>query len=260
MKISFINMIADLCEAAGADIGAVAEGIGLDRRIGPAFLRPGIGFGGFCFPKDLQAFVRIAETFGCKFDLLRAVERINQERIEKFVAKVQKELWVLRGKTIAVWGLAFKPNTDDIRFAPALAVVRSLLEAGARIQAYDPKAIVRAKREVPEISACKDMYQAAERSDAILVLTEWHEFQGADWKRLLSLVNRPIVFDGRNCLTTDSLRALGFQYFGVGNASAKEIGEQELTVESAWNTVSGTAVLPGRGLDPRSVVVPRRPC
>ena len=217
MKISFINMVADLCEAAGANIEAVAEGIGLDRRIGPAFLRPGIGFGGFCFPKDLQAFVRIAENFGCDFSLLKEVERINHKRLDRFVAKVQDELWVLRGKTIAVWGLAFKPDTDDIRFSPAMAIVRRLLAAGASVRAYDPQSMERAKHEVPEIIFCDSLYEAAEEADAILVLTEWEEFRNADWGRLFSMVSRPIVLDGRNCLSASCVRAEGFQYIGVGD-------------------------------------------
>lgn len=218
MKISFINMIADLCEAAGADIEKVAEGIGLDRRIGPAFLRPGIGFGGFCFPKDLQAFVRIAETFGCHFSLLKEVENINHERVEKFVDKVKKELWVLRGKTIAVWGLAFKPDTDDIRFAPSLEIIRRLVDAGARVQAYDPQAMERAKKAMPEIISCDSLYQSAEGAQAILLLTEWEEFRKADWGHVASLVDRRVIFDGRNCLSPEVLAAEGFQYFGVGNA------------------------------------------
>ena len=138
MKISFINAVADLCEAAGADVRKVAEGIGLDPRIGSSFLNPGIGFGGFCFPKDLQAFVRIAEKFGCDFAMFKEVEKLNLQRVNKFVEKVKHELWVLRGKKIGVWGLAFKPNTDDIRFAPALSLIRQLLAEGAIVQAYDP--------------------------------------------------------------------------------------------------------------------------
>ncbi len=149
MKISFINMVSDLCEAAGADISKVAEGIGMDPRIGSSFLNPGIGFGGFCFPKDLQAFVRIADKFGCNFALLKEVERINQTRIEQIVEKIKKELWVLRGKKISVWGLAFKPNTDDIRFAPALSIIRRLLAEGAIIQVFDPQAMEKTKKELP---------------------------------------------------------------------------------------------------------------
>lgn len=218
-KISFINMVADLCEAAGADITKVAEGIGLDPRIGASFLSPGIGFGGFCFPKDLQAFVRIAEKFGCDFALLREVERINYARIDRFVQKVKKELWVLRGKKIAVWGLAFKPDTDDIRFAPALTVIRQLLAEGAVIQAYDPEAMERCRKELPQVKYCADAYEATQGAEAILVLTEWAEFRKIDWAQVKGLVERPLVLDGRNALKPEELAAHGFQYVGIGGVA-----------------------------------------
>ncbi|MGH9375777.1 MAG: UDP-glucose dehydrogenase family protein, partial [Terriglobia bacterium] len=187
MKISFINMIADLCEAAGADVTQVAEGIGLDQRIGQAFLRPGIGFGGFCFPKDLQAFVRIGEKLGVDFSLLREAERINQRRIEQFVEKLRGELWVLRGKKIAIWGLAFKPDTDDVRFAPSLSIIRRLLAEGAEISAYDPQAADKAKAVLPGVRYCDDAYEAVEGTEALLVLTEWEEFETADLDRVRNL-------------------------------------------------------------------------
>jgi UDPglucose 6-dehydrogenase len=220
MKISFINMVADLCEAAGADIGKVAEAVGLDPRIGSSFLQPGIGFGGFCFPKDLQAFVRIAEKFGCDFSLLKEVERINKNRVEKFVEKIKNELWVLRGKRICVWGLAFKPKTDDIRFAPALSILRQLLAEGAQVQAYDPQAMAKAQLEIPDVTYCKDMYEAAVGAEAIVLLTEWDEFQGADWDLLSRLVQRPLLLDGRNTLSAEQVSACGFQYVGIGGISA----------------------------------------
>jgi UDPglucose 6-dehydrogenase len=219
MKISYINMVADLCETAGADISKVVEGIGLDPRIGSSFLRPGIGFGGFCFPKDLQAFVRIAEKFGCDFSLLKEVERINQSRVEKFVDKVKRELWVLRGKKICVWGIAFKPDTDDVRFAPAIAIMRKLLTEGAKLRAYDPKALGKAKNEVPEVEYCQDIYEAAEGADAIVLLTEWEEFRSVDWTRLAALVERPLIIDGRNMFSFDDVTANGFQYVGIGGVS-----------------------------------------
>jgi UDPglucose 6-dehydrogenase len=219
MKISFINMVADLCEAAGADIGKVSEGIGLDPRIGPSFLRPGIGFGGFCFPKDLQAFVRIAEKFGCDFDLLKQVERINQSRVGKFVEKIKKELWVLRGKRICVWGLAFKPETDDIRFAPALTIIRQLLSEGATVQAYDPQAMEKAQKELPEVTYCQDVYEAASGAEAIVLLTEWEQFRNADFARLAGLVERRLIVDGRNALPKEEVTAHGFQYLGIGGVS-----------------------------------------
>ena len=216
MKISFINMIADLCEAAGADISRVAEGIGMDRRIGAAFLRPGIGFGGFCFPKDLQAFVRIAEKFGCDFALLREVEKINLKRVAQFVELVRRELWVLRGKKIGVWGLAFKPNTDDVRFAPSIEIIRRLLAEGVVIQAYDPEATNTAKAVLPGVKFCQDPYQAAEGADAVILLTEWDEFESVDLSRLRSLVARPLIIDGRNALHRQDVESAGFQYICIG--------------------------------------------
>jgi len=220
MKISFINLVAELCEAAGADIRKVAQGIGLDPRIGPAFLRPGIGFGGFCFPKDLQAFVRIAEKFGCDFSLLREVEKINDRCVTRFVEKVRHELWVLNGKRIAVWGLAFKPDTDDVRFAPSLSIIKKLMVEGAEIRAYDPRAIQNAKRELPDIIYCLDPYEAAKEAEAILVLTEWPQFQKIDWDRLRALVERPLIIDGRNLFSSDEVAAQGFQYVGIGGLFA----------------------------------------
>ena len=223
VKISFINLMADLCEASGADIGMVAEGIGLDRRIGPAFLSPGLGFGGFCLPKDLQAFVRIGEKLGCDFTLLRETEKINLQRTGHFLEKVKQELWVLRGKKIAVWGLAFKPGTDDVRYSPALDVVRRLLAWGAEVQAYDPQASANARLQIPELICCSDLYEAAHGVEAILLLTEWKEFREADWTRVRAIVNRPLVIDGRNFLSRDALTAQGFVYVDIGRRSPQEM-------------------------------------
>jgi UDPglucose 6-dehydrogenase len=220
MKISFINMVANLCEAVGADVAKVAEGMGLDPRIGAAFLNPGIGFGGFCFPKDVQAFIRIAEKSGCDFSLLKEVEKINQRRIHDFVEKIRKELWVVRGKKVAVWGLAFKPNTDDVRFAPSIALVKSLLDEGATVSAYDPQATEKAKAILPDITYCKDPYQAAQGADAVLIVTEWEEFRRIDWARLRGVVERPLVLDGRNMLNADDVTAHGFSYVSVGRPPA----------------------------------------
>jgi UDPglucose 6-dehydrogenase len=216
MKISFINMVANLCEEVGADVTKVAQGMGLDPRIGSTFLNPGIGFGGFCFPKDVQAFIRIAEKSGCDFSLLKEVERINQRRIEHFVEKIRKELWVLRGKKAAVWGLAFKPNTDDVRFAPSITLVKALLAEGAAVRAYDPEATEKARAILPEITYCADAYQAAEGADAILIVTEWDEFRQLDWDRLGRVVERPLIVDGRNMLDASEVKNHGFHYFSVG--------------------------------------------
>jgi UDPglucose 6-dehydrogenase len=216
MKISFINMVANLCEAVGADVNKVAQGMGLDPRIGASFLNPGIGFGGFCFPKDVQAFIRIAEKSGCDFSLLKEVEKINQRRVEQFVEKVRRELWVVRGKRIALWGLAFKPNTDDVRFAPSIALAKALLAEGATVRAYDPQAMTKAKSVLPEISYCADPYEAAQDAEAILIVTEWDEFRHVEWQRLLSAVEQPLLIDGRNLFNPDKIAAQGFRYVSIG--------------------------------------------
>jgi UDPglucose 6-dehydrogenase len=220
MKISFINMVADLCESVGADVNKVAEGMGLDPRIGRSFLNPGIGFGGFCLPKDVQAFVRIAEKSGCDFSLLKEVEKINQLRVDRFLRKVREELWILRGKKISVWGLAFKPNTDDVRFAPSIAVVQSLLAEGAIVTAYDPEAMDKARTLLPKINYALDMYEAAHGADAILILTEWDEFRSIDWARLKQIVKRPLLIDGRNLFRPSEVASRGFTYVSTGRLSA----------------------------------------
>jgi UDPglucose 6-dehydrogenase len=213
-------MVANLCEAVGADVTKVAQGIGLDPRIGSAFLNPGIGFGRFCLPKDVQAFIRIAEKSGCDFSLLKEVEKINHGCVELFVEKIRCELWTLRGKRIALLGLAFKPNTDDVRFAPAIAIAKTLLVEGAEVRAYDPEAMEKAKILLPEITYCKDGYEAAKGADAVLLLTEWEEFRKMDWCRLAALVERPLIIDGRNALRLDDLIRNGFEYIGIGGLSA----------------------------------------
>jgi len=216
MKISFINMVANLCEVVGADVTKVAEGMGLDPRIGPAFLNPGIGFGGFCFPKDVQAFIRIAEKSGCNFSLLKEVEKINQHRISHFIETIRKELWVVSGKKLAVWGLAFKPNTDDVRFAPSIALVKALVEEGAIVSAYDPQATEKARDVLPDIRYCADPYEAAQGAAAILMVTEWDEFRQVDWKRVRSVVEHPLIVDGRNMLDSKEVGRHGFHYISVG--------------------------------------------
>jgi UDPglucose 6-dehydrogenase len=220
MKISFINMVANLCEAVGADVTEVAKGMGLDPRIGSGFLNPGIGFGGFCFPKDVQAFIRIAEKSGCDFSLLKEVERINQDRVGRFMEKLRAELWILRGKKVAIWGLAFKPNTDDVRFAPSIALLKSLLEEGAIVSAYDPEAVEKARTEVPGVNYCNDPYKAAQDAEAILIVTEWDDFLHLDWERLRTIVKRALIIDGRNMLEASQVNNYGFHYFSVGRPPA----------------------------------------
>jgi len=232
MKISFINMVANLCEVVGADVTKVAEGMGLDPRIGSAFLKPGIGFGGFCFPKDVQAFIRIAERSGCDFSLLKEVEKINQRRIHEFVEKVRKELWVVRGKKIAVWGLAFKPNTDDVRFAPSIALVRALLDEGAIVSAYDPQATEKASAVLPNITYCANPYEAAIGADAVLIVTEWEEFRAIDWHRLATVVERQLIIDGRNVFEPTEITRHGFQYISIGRPSRSADGKDAKAEDS----------------------------
>ena len=218
-KISFINALSRLCDLAGADIENVAEGMGLDPRIGPSFLKAGIGFGGFCFPKDLSAFVRISEKLGMRFNLLNEVLQINEEQKRYFVEKIENNLWNLRNKTLGVLGLSFKPDTDDIRFAPSLDIIRILLKEQCRIQAYDPKAMPRFRQEFPNLSYASNPYEAARGAEALLVLTEWEEFSRLDLKKMKSVMRHPVIFDGRNMFCPAELKKLGFQYHGIGRGS-----------------------------------------
>ncbi len=218
-KISFINAIANLCDRVGADVEQVAQGMGFDSRIGSSFLRAGAGFGGFCFPKDLQAFIHIAEKNGYDFRLLREVERINQDQMELFFQKIKHEVWVLKGKRIAAWGLAFKPGTDDVRFAPALAVISKLLAEGATVAAYDPKAMEEAKAELPpsrELLYCSTAEEAAQGADALVIFTEWPEFVSVDLEGLRDSMARPLILDGRNMFRSEQMRRRGFEYMSVG--------------------------------------------
>ncbi len=215
-KISFINAIAEICERVGADVEKVAEGMGLDSRIGKDFLRAGLGFGGFCFPKDIQAFVRIAEKIGYDFRLLKEVEKINRSRIDMAINKLKKTLWVLREKTIVFLGLAFKPQTDDIRFAPAIELIRCLMQEGCNIRAFDPKAMKKSSLEIPGIFYAQNPYEAAEGADALVLATEWPEFLSLDWMKLRRAMARPFIFDGRNFLNRSELIEMGFEYVGIG--------------------------------------------
>jgi UDPglucose 6-dehydrogenase len=219
MKISYINMVADLCEKVGADVRLVAEGMGYDKRIGREFLRAGIGWGGSCFPKDIKAFMKMAKDHGVDFSLLEEVDKINQRRAVQFVEKVKSVLWSLKDKTLAVWGLSFKPNTDDIREAPSLRLVSMLLKEGARLKLYDPKAMENFKRLYPpgkDLDYAPDMYSAVEGASALLIFTEWEEFQRADLSRVKELMELPIIIDGRNIYEPEVVTGLGFEYYGVG--------------------------------------------
>jgi UDPglucose 6-dehydrogenase len=223
-KISFINMVADLCEQVGGDVSVVARGIGLDRRIGPHFLNAGLGFGGSCFGKDLKAFVRLAEDNGVDFTLLREVERINGVRVERLLKKLEEALWVTRNKTVAVLGAAFKPNTDDIREAPSLRVIPRLLERGAHLRVYDPRAAARVARIFPpddRLRYPESAYEAAEDAHAVVILTDWDEFGCLDWERVRALMRTPLVVDGRNLLDPAEMRARGFEYYSLGRSDAR---------------------------------------
>jgi UDPglucose 6-dehydrogenase len=216
LKISYANVIADLCEKIGADVEEVTHAMGLDPRIGEKFLRAGLGFGGFCFPKDVQAFVHLASTVGINFDMLKAAERVNKQRVDRFVAKVHKALWVVKGKRVAVLGLAFKANTDDVRFSPALEVANAMLKEGAEVHASDPVAISRAQEVLPEMIYHQDPYDALRDAEAALVCTDWDEFRNIDWERAGTLMARRLVIDGRNLYSPARMRELGFEYFSFG--------------------------------------------
>lgn len=216
-KISFINAVANVCEKTGADIEKVAEGMGLDERIGRSFLNAGIGYGGFCFPKDVEAFIRISEKNGYDFKLLKEVQAVNRHQRQLFVKKVEDTVWNLNGKTLAVLGLAFKPNTDDMRFAASIDIIKELLEEGAKIRAFDPEAMERAKTVFGnKIEYCPGMYDAVKDADAVLFLTEWDEIKGIDLDKLKKLVKQPFVFDGRNIFDPQDMRNRGFKYTSIG--------------------------------------------
>jgi len=216
MKISYANLIADLAEKLGADVEEVVRAVGMDPRIGRAFLNPGLGFGGFCLPKDLQAFVRLAERSGVDFQMLREAEKINRRRLDRFFEKILRALWVIKDKQVAVLGLAFKPHTDDVRFAPAIDLIRRLLEGGARVRAYDPQAMEKARAILSEIEYANDPYAAAQGSEALLIATEWPEFRALDWNRIRDRMVRPLILDGRNLLTPAQMKSLGFEYYSLG--------------------------------------------
>jgi UDPglucose 6-dehydrogenase len=219
-KISFINMIADLCETTGADVTRVAYAIGQDPRIGPHFLNAGIGYGGYCLPKDLRAFVRVGEEHGVDVDLLRAVERVNEQRVERLFHKCQQALWVLRGKAVAILGLAFKPMTDDVREAPGLKIARRLLLEGAKVRLHDPQALENARKVLPEaegqVQYFQSPYEALTGAHAMILVTEWDEYRALELERVRTLMEIPVLIDGRNLYDPTTLRREGFEYYGVG--------------------------------------------
>ncbi len=221
MKISFINAVASVCESVGADVNQVVHGVGTDSRIGSRFLNPGIGYGGSCFPKDVMAFRSVARECGYDFRLLDEVMRINEDQRHRFLRKVRSALWTLRGKNLAVLGLAFKGGTDDIRESPALMLVQTLLQEGSKICAYDPAAIERTREVLGSaIVFANSAYDAAHGADALLILTEWEEFANLDLSRLRQELRYPIVIDGRNLYDPDVMAAQGFTYYSVGRSAS----------------------------------------
>ena len=225
MKISFINAVASVCESVGADVNQVVHGIGSDSRIGRRFLNPGIGYGGSCFPKDVMAFRAVARESGYDFRLLDEVMRINEDQRQRFLRKVHSALWTLRGKKLAVLGLAFKGGTDDIRESPAIFLVQSLLQEGSKITAYDPAGMDRAREVLgSRIDFATSAYEAADGADALLILTEWEEFANLDLNRIRQALRYPIIIDGRNLYDSEMMSAHGFTYYSVGRAAAHPDG------------------------------------
>jgi UDPglucose 6-dehydrogenase len=209
-------VLSDLCERLGGNVEEVTRAVGLDPRIGGQFLKAGLGFGGFCLPKDIQAFVKLADRAGVDFGLLKEAERVNKQRVDRLLEKIKKALWVTKGKKIGVLGIAFKPNTDDIRLAPAIEVIKRLLAEGAEVRATDPEAMERARAIFPNLIYSADPYEVAKGADALLVLTEWEQFKRLDWKRIRKEMARPLIVDGRNMLRPAEMRELGFEYLSFG--------------------------------------------
>lgn len=218
LKIAFINTVANVCSNSGADIKKVAKGIGLDRRIGPTSLEAGIGYGGMCLPKDVAAFIQIAADLGVDFDLLKAAQRVNRSQRQWPMRVLQQHYQDLKGKRVAVLGLSFKPNTDDLRFAPALDIVAELQTQGATVQAYDPEAMDKASRILSGVKMCKDAYEACTEADCLILCTEWNQFRGLDLLKLKRLMNGNLVIDGRNIFEPQRMARHGFNYYGVGRS------------------------------------------
>src|SRR6202045_2426785 len=221
LKISYINAVSAICEASGADVEKVADGIGMDRRIGRNFLDAGIGYGGSCFPKDISAFITISEQLGVPFNLIKEVQRINVAQRERFLKTIREKLWVLRDKKIAVWGLTFKPNTDDIRSSVAVELVAEMLREGAQISAYDPKGMEKARevKAIAEVKFASSALEAVEGAEALVIATEWSDFANVDLAMVKAKMTTPIIFDGRNLFDPETMRQLGFRYHSIGRAT-----------------------------------------
>jgi UDPglucose 6-dehydrogenase len=221
-RISFINEIANICEELGADVREVARGMGLDKRIGHAFLDAGLGWGGSCFPKDVKALEHMAVLHGTQPQLLQAVMEINRNQRRRAVMKLRKALKSLNEKTIGVLGIAFKPNTDDIRDAAAIEIIHLIQNEGAHVQAYDPQAMENAAKIFKNVKLCENPYQVAEKADALILATEWNEFKQLDFAKVKTLMAQPIILDGRNLWDSEALNEMGFTYMGIGRAVNKK--------------------------------------
>lgn len=223
-RISFINEISQICDALGADVKVVAEGMGYDKRIGPQFLQAGIGYGGSCFPKDVKALAHMAEKSNCHPQLLLAVMDINQDSRRVFVQKIERTLGSVANRKIGVWGLAFKPNTDDMREAPALDIITALVRKGAEVRAYDPVSMTQAQRLLPGgVEFCNDPYSVVADADAVLLLTEWNEFKQVDFEKVKGLMRQPYLFDGRNLYDPQEMSKLGFTYRSIGRPTQDKV-------------------------------------
>src|SRR6202453_1942456 len=216
LKISYINAVSVLCEATGANVQEVANGMGMDARIGRRFLDASLGFGGSCFPKDLSAFIKISEQLGYDFGLLKEVQKINTEQMNRFLKKIMDTMWVLKGKTLGVLGLAFKQNTDDVRMSPAMELCQRLQKEGAALRVHDPQAMEKAKDVLKDVTFVPDMNDVAEGCDALVIATEWPQFKKLDLERVRKNLTHPIIFDGRNLFDLDEMERLGFLYKSIG--------------------------------------------
>lgn len=228
LKISYINAVSAVCEKAGADVELVAMGIGLDKRISRHFLNAGLGYGGSCFPKDVKGFINVAEQLGTPMDLLKEVERVNAAQLERFLARIRRKMWVLSNKKIAVWGIAFKQNTDDVRESVAVKLIRRLCEEGAEVVAYDPKANQTGARALADcnVTICNDMYECVRDAEVLVVATEWKQFAMANLVKVRELMRLPILFDGRNIIHGENAVHAGFEYHSVGRKTLYPKKEQ----------------------------------
>jgi len=215
-KITFINEMANLCDIVGVDVHKVARAMGLDGRISPKFLHPGPGFGGSCFPKDTKALARLAQDKGYEFELINSVIRVNDRQRERMVEKIEKAVGEVRGQTVCVLGLTFKPNTDDIRESPAVYIVGRLLEKGAKVRAFDPAGMAAAAQVLPGVEFAQDAYDAAKGADALVIIVEWNQFRNIQWERMKELLGQPVVVDLKNIYEPERMRQMGFHYTCVG--------------------------------------------